>query len=330
MNLSSPIEESENILLRQEEINHELACRLSKHKSVAELCQLADKVRQFYHGNYFQLCSIINARSGNCSEDCRFCAQSSFYNTDIKKYPMVEEQTALTIARETDDYNIHRLSLVTSGKKADDQTIDKLTILYKKIAQQTNLKLCASMGLIDGEQFKKLADSGVSRYHCNLETSKSFFPSICTTHTWEEKIATLGLAKEWGMSICSGTIIGLGESMKERIELAFELKEIKADSIPINLLSPIPGTPMGKRPLISLPEALRSVALFRLINPKAIILMAGGQQLFKRDKYSFFSSGANGSLVGNYLTTVGSKVENDLARIKKMGFSLKKKKNGNY
>ena len=303
-------------------IDNETALRLARAPDPGALCALADNVRRFFMGNRFHLCSIINARSGNCSEDCRFCAQSARHYTGIDTYTLIEEEKAVIQALDNDRHGVHRLSLVTSGRRMEAAQLEEIRPLYGAIAEKTSLALCASMGLLDKDGLLALKTMGVSRYHCNLEASASYFPTVCTTHTHNQKVQTLWQAEKVGFSLCSGGIIGMGESMQDRIELAFELRDLGVKSIPINILTPIKGTPFGARPLLSLQEVLVTVALFRLINPDAVIRMAGGRQQLGRDQYRCFTSGANGAIVGNYLTTVGSGIEEDLAALAGLGFTF--------
>ncbi len=288
------------------------------------LCALADDIRRQLMGDYFHLCSIINARSGNCTENCRFCAQSARYHTAVEPYGIIDKKQAMAMAMENNSYGVHRLSLVTSGRSLDHKIMAEIEPLYQDIQKETSLDLCASMGLLDKNRLERLARIGVSRYHCNLESCRSFFPAVCTSHSWFDKVKTLNKAKELGLSICSGGIIGMGESMAERLELALELRTLEVKSIPINILTPIPGTPLTGKKAISLEETLRSIAMFRLINPEAVILMAGGRQQLGRKQYQCFSAGANGALVGNYLTTVGNSIKKDLEEISALGFSFER------
>ena len=276
----------------------------------------------FRSSNRFSLCSIINAKSGRCSEDCRFCSQSARHHTRIDEYDVVDSEYALEIARDNDRYGVHRLSLVTSGRSANTALLDRLADLYDRIGRSTSLHLCGSMGLLTEEKAVKLAAMGVVRYHCNLEANRSFFPRVCTTHTWEEKVETLEIARQAGLSLCSGGIMGMGETMADRIDMALELREIGVDSIPLNILTPIAGTPLGDLAPLPVEEILTSIALFRLIVPQAVIRIAGGRQLMGKDQYRCFTSGANGAMVGNYLTTLGSAVEDDLRVFRSMGFDL--------
>jgi biotin synthase len=272
-------------------------------------------------GDLFHLCSIINARSGGCSEDCHFCAQSACYQVaDTPVYSMIDQDEAMTLARSHAAAGVHRLSLVTCGRTIGQKTLTCCGELYEQIRQETKLELCASMGLLDQQKAAMLAAMGVSRYHCNLETCEQRFAEFCTSHTWQEKVETLKTAAQAGMSLCSGGIIGMGESMEDRIELALELRQLGIHSIPINILTPIPKTPLGHLEPLALPEILTTIALFRFLHPEAVIRIAGGRQQLGAGQYQCFSAGANGAIVGNYLTTEGSSISADLTKLREMGF----------
>lgn len=289
-----------------------------------DLYQAADTVRRHFHGNHFDLCSIINAKSGNCTENCRFCAQSARHHTGVDTYKIIPEEEALEQAKDNDHFGVHRLSLVTSGRSLTPETIAAMRSLFAKMAECTSLSFCASAGLLDDSIVRALYDAGVRRYHCNLEASKNYFPTVCTTHTWEEKVATLELARESGMSLCSGGIIGMGESMEDRLDMAFSLRELDVRSIPVNILTAIEGTPLEDLTPLSLDEVLTTVALYRLINPLAVIRMAGGRQQLGEDQYRCFTSGANGAIVGNYLTTDGMGIAGDLERLSALGYTFER------
>jgi biotin synthase len=287
-----------------------------------ELYRAADAIRRHFLGNQFDLCSIINAKSGNCTENCRFCAQSARHHTGIDTYTAIAEDEALAQAKDNDDHGVHRLSLVTSGRSLSPATVAELTDLYQRMAATTSLLFCASTGLLDQEIADGLYAAGVRRYHCNLEASRDFFPKVCTTHTWEEKVESLELARQTGMSLCSGGIIGMGEAMADRINMAFELRELAVKSIPINILTAIPGTPLAELTPLTPDEVLTTVALFRFINPEAVIRMAGGRQQLGEEQYQCFTAGANGAIVGNFLTTTGSGIAEDLQHLSAMGFTF--------
>ncbi len=309
-------------VLRGEQLDAETARKLASLPDREPLFQAADAVRKHFMGNHFHLCSIINARSGNCTENCRFCAQSARHHTGIDTYTIIEGDEAMTIAKDNDSNGVHRLSLVTSGRSLNAETLDQLIALYQDISAATSMELCTSAGMLTREIADKLVAAGVSRYHCNLEANREYFPKVCTTHTWEEKVDTLETARTAGMTLCSGGIIGMGESMEDRIALAFELKGLGVLSIPVNILTPIPGTPLEQLEPLSTEDVLTVVALFRLINPKAVIRMAGGRQQLGKDQYRCFTAGANGAIVGNYLTTTGSGIAGDLEQLSSLGYTF--------
>lgn len=289
-----------------------------------DLWQAADSLRRHFLGDHFDLCSIINAKSGNCTENCRFCAQSARHHTGIDAYQVIAEEEAMAQAKDNDVHGVHRISLVTSGRSLSPETVAELTRLYTTMAETTSMLFCASAGFLNEEIANGLYAAGVRRYHCNLEASKNYFPQVCTTHTWEEKVETLRLARKTGMSLCSGGIIGMGETMEDRIDMAFELRELEVKSIPINILTAIAGTPLAELPPLSVDEVLTTVALFRLINPEAVIRMAGGRQQLGDDQYRCFSAGANGAIVGNYLTTTGSSITEDLRQLAALDFTFER------
>ncbi len=309
-------------LIGGENIDRETALCLSLSADPEALIALADNVRRHFMGNHFHLCSIINARSGNCSEDCRFCAQSARHHTGVERYEQIDSQQALEQAEDNDRHGVHRLSLVTSGRGISDKALGQMEAIYEAIKEKTSLDLCASMGLLSEEQLDQLTKIGVSRYHCNLEACENYFSTVCSTHSYQDKVKTIQHAQQLGMSLCSGGIIGMGESMEDRIALAFELRELDIKSIPINILTPIAGTPFADLPSLPLQEVLVTIALFRLINPGAVIRMAGGRQQLGEDQYRCFTAGANGAIVGNYLTTVGSSLEQDLQQLTALGFTF--------
>ena len=301
-------------------LSYEQALALALGSDLSELCRAADELRHFFHGSSFDLCSIINARSGRCSEDCRYCAQSARYPAAIDNYEQIETAVALDQARENDRHGVRRLSLVTAGRSVAGDQLEDLGRLYAELGRETTLLFCASMGLLTREKAERLVAFGVRRYHCNLESCRDYFPQVCTTHTWDEKVETILLARAAGMDICSGGIIGMGESREQRLQLALELRELEVMSIPINILTPIAGTPMAEVEPIAFSEVLRTIAMFRFINPQAVIRLAGGRNQFGPDQYQCFGAGANGAIVGNYLTTAGNGLEQDLQAIGKMGF----------
>jgi biotin synthase len=309
-------------LLSGRELDRESALRLAADSDQQALWQGADHIRAHFHGSRFSLCAIINARSGRCSEDCRFCAQSGRHAAAIEEYDVIDADRALEIAAENDRQGVHRLSLVTSGRQPGNRLLDRLQEIYRQIDRTTHLKLCGSLGMLTRDKARRLQTMGLSRYHCNLEACRSYFPEVCTTHTWEEKAATIRVARAAGLSVCSGGIIGMGESMADRIDLALELRELAVDSIPLNIMTPIAGTPMADRQPPAVEEVLSTIALFRYLNPRATIRIAGGRQQLGSEQYRCFGAGANGAMVGNYLTTSGTTIDKDLRAFTALGFSF--------
>ena len=289
-----------------------------------ELSYCAEQIRKKFCGNKFDMCSIINGKSGKCSENCKFCAQSSHYKTNIKEYPLLDTDNIFKEAKHNSDKKVKRFSIVTSGKKLTEQEIDSVCKTYEKINKECNIMLCASMGLLTEQQFIKLKNAGVSRYHCNLETSRNFFPKICTTHSYDDKINTINLAKKAGLEICSGGIFGMGETFQDRIDMFFELYNLGIKSVPVNVLNPIKNTPFENNNILSQEEILRTVATARFILPDAFIRLAGGRLLFKDKGVSMFSSGANATITGDMLTTGGTSIAEDFDTINKLGFETEK------
>lgn len=286
-----------------------------------ELCLSADRIRRNFCSDKFDTCSIVNARSGRCSEDCKWCAQSAFHHTGIEEYAEKRSDEMVAMAEENDSHGVKRFSLVTSGRKVSPDELRSFCKTYERISRDTGLKTCASMGLLNRRELQMLKEAGVTLYECNLETAPSFFPSLCTTHTIEEKIHTLQLAKELGFELCSGGIIGMGETFGQRMELAFELRKIGVKSVPVNILTPVPGTRLENMPPLSDEEILRSVALFRFVLPDAFIRFAGGRRRMSRNlQLRLLRSGVNASLVGGLLTTAGTDVAQDYELFKQAGY----------
>ena len=287
---------------------------------VDELCDAAGKICRRFCGNRIDTCSIINARSGRCGEDCKWCAQAARFHTGVEEYESASSDDTLALARYNDSRGIRRFSLVTSGRKVSRRDMAHFCEIYRRLGRETGLHLCASMGLLDEESMKMLRDAGDTRYHCNLESAPSFFPSLCTTHTIADKIATLRLAKRMGMTVCSGGIIGMGETMEQRIELAMTLREIGVDSVPINILVPIPGTPMQDMPPISEDEIMRTVAVFRFILPDKFLRFAGGRaRLSDAAERRILTGGMNGVIMGDMLTTIGNRIDEDRELFRSLG-----------
>ena len=311
-----------NQIINGKELNCSEAIDLIKEYSCQELCELANNLRKHFMGDNFDLCSITNARSGKCSEDCKWCAQSVHYKTDVDTYELVDSKFAVEQALNNEKKGVHRYSLVTSGRKISDKNLEQLLNVYREISDKSKIHLCASMGLLSEKQLQMLKETGVEHYHCNLETARSYFPELCTTHTYDEKVETIKMAQRIGLAVCSGGIVGMGETMQQRVEFAIELRELDILSIPINFLMPIEGTPLEKMQKLSDDEILTILAIFRIINPKANIRFAGGRQLIKHIQDRALKAGISAALVGDLLTTVGSDINEDVANLKSAGFNI--------
>lgn len=305
-------------------IDRSSALSYSKRQGIDifDLCALANKVREKFRGNKVDLCSIVNAKSGACPEDCSFCAQSAHSKTGANVYPLLKREKIIDAAVSAKKHGVQRFCIVTSGKGPSKKELDEICIFISELKKLEMLP-CATLGMLNKEQLKQLKDAGLYRYHHNLETSEEFFSELCTTHTYRDKIRTIEAAKELGLSLCSGGIFGLGESWEDRIAMAYALKELGVDSVPINYFSPITGTPLGNRELLHPLEALKIIAIYRLILPECEIRICGGRPATLRDLNAFiFVAGADGLLLGNYLTTSGRSPEEDLQMIKDLELDI--------
>lgn len=285
-----------------------------------QLCEAANRIRMHFCGNQFDICAIINAKSGRCPENCRYCAQSSHYNVAVNEYPLLDADTLVEQAVQNAKQGVLRYSIVTSGRSPGDSEISSLCEAVQKIRNACQIEVCVSSGLLNERQYHALKKAGASRAHNNLEASERFFPNICTTHTTADKIAAISAAKTAGMQVCSGGIIGLGETMEDRIDLAITLRDLNIRSVPVNILNPIPGTPLENQTPLSYDEILRTIAIFRFLLPRAAIRLAGGRGLMPDHGKACFLSGANAAISGDMLTTYGITIEKDLKMIAECGY----------
>ncbi len=292
---------------------------------IYELIFRAGQVREKYCGNKISTCAIINAKSGNCGENCAFCPQSVHSNSEIDVYPLKNSKEILSAASDAEKGHAHSFGIVTSGRAVClEEEIDEICNAAEAINAETGIAPCASLGIVDRECLKRLKAAGINTYHHNLEASASYYPKICTTRTFEDNVNTLREAKAQGMSVCSGGLFGVGESNRQRVELFESLREIGVDSVPINFLNAIPGTPIEKmlKPLSAL-ECLKIIAVARLMMPDTQIRVCGGREKNMRDMQSFiFIAGANAIMIGSYLTTNGRGVEDDMQMIIDAGMEL--------
>lgn len=290
------------------------------NEPLEDLCSAANEIRKHYCGDIFDICTIINGKSGQCSENCKFCAQSSFYNVNIEKYSLLDDEEIFKQAKYNDDRGVLRYSIVTSGKKLNDNEVDSVCKSIRKIRKETNIAVCGSFGLLNKEQYGKLKEVGLTRVHNNLETSKNNFKNVCTTHTYDEKINAINDAKSVGLNVCSGGIMGLGETMNDRIEMVIDIRNLGIRSIPVNMLNPIKGTPYENNKILTNDEMCRIVAIFRFLVPNASIRLAGGRGLLPDKGRRCFLSGANAAISGDMLTTDGISIETDMKMIKELGY----------
>lgn len=290
---------------------------------LSELCENADRIRQHFCSNQFDLCTIINAKSGSCSENCKFCAQSAHNHTCAAKYPLIPKEKILSQAKKNHEQGVLRYSIVTSGKRLSDEEVEEMCEAVREIKEHVGISVCVSFGLLNEGQFRKLKEAGVTRVHNNLETSHRNFPNICTTHTFDDKIQAIRAAQSAGLSVCSGGIMGLGESVEDRIDLALSLRKLGIKSVPVNMLNPIPGTPLENNEKLTEEDLRRIVAVFRFILPEASIRLAGGRGLLPDKGKNCFVSGANAAISGDMLTTAGITTKTDLELLKELGYEVK-------
>ncbi|WP_415713623.1 biotin synthase BioB [Maridesulfovibrio sp.] len=298
----------------------------ASHGELAEILHAAHTITTRRFGREVSLCSIANVRSGNCSEDCTFCAQSShFKGTPAPAYPLMPVEEIRACAEKAGQSPLEFFSYVTSGRALKGKSLDHVCEAVDGMRDKS-FNHCASLGCLDLESLKKLHESGVVRYHHNLEAAESYFPNVCTTHSYAERVRTVQDAKKVGLEVCCGGLMGLGESHEQRVELAQELAELEVDSIPLNFLIPIPGTPLeAVEPLQPL-EILLTIAMFRLVNPHAEVRMAAGRAALRSLQSFIFHAGCNGLMVGDFLTVAGQGIDHDLTMLKDLGLAVRNKK----
>ncbi len=286
------------------------------HFDLDKLLKMASK----YVRNEVEFCSLVNARNGKCSQNCKYCAQSSHYRTNIDTYPLIEINEVKKAAEEAKSHKASRFAIVTSGKTPDESDFEKMLQMIAEVNKIDGIKSCASIGILNDKQAKKLAECGLKRFHHNINTSRSYYPEVCTTHTFDDRINTCRLVKKYGMELCCGVILGMGESIEQRVEMALELAEIQPDSIPINILMPIPQTPFenyGNK--IDEENILRTLAIFKIANPNSILRFCGGRmRLSDENQRLALQTCVEGLMVGNYLTTVGKSVDEDIKTVQKL------------
>lgn len=284
----------------------------------------ANRIREHFLGNRIFLCSIINAKSGRCPENCAFCSQSSHHMTDSPVFPLVDEEKIVSCAKDAETNGSSCYGIVTSGTGIKNgEELERICRAVERIRTETKISPSCSLGIIDLETATALKNAGVETYHHNMETARSFFPNICTTHDYQADVETVRVARLSGMKVCCGGIFGLGESPAQRVELALTLRELEVDSVPLNFLNPIKGTPLEAASYITPMECLTAIAIFRFILPNAKISVCGGREANLRDLQSWmFMAGASGTMIGNYLTTTGRPPEQDLQMFRDLGIEV--------
>ena len=308
-------------IIRGDDISLEEASSLATAEgaSLFGLFAAASRIREHFRGRSADLCSIVNAKSGACPEDCSYCAQSSRSRADIPVYPLMQEDAVMAKTHEAKAAGVRRFCIVTSGRKVGRSELEAIASMIGKV-RRIGLLPCATLGLLGRDELSLLNDSGLERYHHNLETSERFFSEICSTHTHGDKIRTIEAARAAGLSVCSGGIFGLGETWEDRIDMAFALRDLAVDSVPINFLIPVSGTVLEGRERLHPLEALKIISLYRFVLPEREIRVCGGRrQVLGEFNSMVFMAGADSLLTGNYLTTTGCTYEDDLRLIRHHG-----------
>ncbi len=283
----------------------------------------ANSIREKFCGNRVSLCAVVNAKSGLCGEDCKFCSQAARHNTGVPAYPMRREAEITKLAEAAGKIGAHQFGIVTSGRGLKPAEVEMVCSAVRSIERLDSVTICASLGELDRERALKLREAGLTRYHHNLECSRRFFPSVCSTHSWDDRVRTVRMIKEMGLEACCGGIFGIGEAWGDRIDLAFSLRELGVDSVPLNFLVPIKGTQLESCEPISARDALKIISIFRYILPGCEIKVAGGREFVLGELQSWiFSAGASGMMVGDYLTTKGRRIEDDLRMLEQLGLGI--------
>jgi biotin synthase len=330
--MSDVLERSRAALLerdRQITKDDALALAALPDDRLPELIALSHRVRLRFAGPEVEVESILSAKTGGCPEDCHFCSQSGRFETTVRPEPFLPVDQIVEAARRSEKDGATEFCIVLAVRGPDDHIMERTLEAVAAIRENTTMNVACSLGILTRPQAEALKAAGVHRYNHNLETARAFFPQICTTHTWEERYQTCMLVKELGMELCSGGIMGMGETPEQRVDFAFELRELGPAEIPLNFLNPRPGTPLGGRPILSSTEALRCIAIFRLVHPEAIIRYAGGREVTLGDQQATgMEAGINAIIIGNYLTTLGRSPGDDLRMLADLGMPVKRGADG--
>ncbi|MCF6154713.1 MAG: biotin synthase BioB [Candidatus Brocadia sp.] len=324
--MNDKIKEIANQSLQNEPISRDDALYLMQvdGDEIYDVWYWANQIRLRYFGHSVKACSIVSAKQGRCTEDCSFCSQSARYHTGIEEFPLIDTNKILDVARCAEQTGSSSIGIVTSGRGiSSSRDLRSICTSIEKIAKNTYVHPHGSFGILTRETAESLVKSGLKRLNHNLETSERFFPNVCSTHTFSDRMNTIRIAKEVGLEICSGAIFGIGEGIEDRVGLAFTLKNLDVDVVPINFLHPVSGTPLENSVPLTPMEALKIISVFRFVLPDKEIKIAGGRERNLRDLQSWmFYAGANSTMIGNYLTTTGRKVEDDFQMIKDLGLKF--------
>lgn len=315
------IEELKDKVLKGEDITRDEALFLVG-ADLSELCKAANEIREKCAGRHFDMCAVMSVKGGRCSENCAFCSQSSCSTAEVPSFQVRDRDFVLEDAKKHSGLGISHYCQVASGRKMSSDGIDQICENVRAIVENTDLTPCVSLGLLNKEDLLKLKEAGVKRIHNNLETSREYFSKVCTSHSYDEKMEVMRLAHEVGLELCSGGIFGIGENWEDRIDMALTEREFQPESVPINLLNPVKGTPMGDNEILSEEELRRIVAIYRFILPKAYIRIAAGRDYLKDTGIACFLSGSNASITGDMVTVKGVSIEKDLENIKKIDYDL--------
>lgn len=285
-----------------------------------DLCEAAEAIRDRFCGNSLDICAVISGKGGKCSENCKFCPQSAISKACVDVFPLISSDEIVADAKIHKEQGVLRYSVVTAGKSLSDAEVDKMCEAVRRVVSEVGISVCVSFGLLNEDQYRKLKDAGVTRVHNNLETSGSYFPNVCTSHTFGDKVKAIKAAQAAGLDVCSGGIMGVGETPEDRISLAMSLRELGIKSVPVNMLNPVPGTEFGKREKLSNDEMRRIFAVYRFILPTASLRLSGGRGLMEDKGRGCLMSGANAVITGDMVTTAGISVQTDMALISELGF----------
>lgn len=304
-------------------IDHGEALQLAENAETKELLEAAAIIRNTYRGNRVNLCGVMNIKSGKCSEDCRYCSQSHYYMTNVKTHDLIEVDEVVKFAKKYQEKGINCFGISTSGKAFSDLGKERVYAIYEALSRETTMRLCGAHGLLKEEEAYRLKEAGLCCYQHNLQTSRPFFTEVCTTHAYDDRVNTIKYAQKAGLDVCSGGIMGLGETMDDRIAMMMTLRELHVMDIPVNILNPIPGTPLGEKPIsITREEVLRTIAIYRFIIPKANFIYGAGRVFLEDEQHMVFKAGMSGIVVGDFLTTPGNCMEDDIKMLKREGFIL--------